>query len=462
MDEQALDFIMYLGTGMPPMNKSSMPARQFHSTVIHVMPFGSIFNMTLALNTMLFFYENLGSSVKLYERYQIRGGPVVEEVIGLWTEDNGFAVTVPSIWERRSNLHGASLRFITPRPVYPLLHQIDISQEGEVLNYSGFLLEVLKVLEKEMNFTSEISFSVDKKFGSLVEGEWNGMVGMLIRNETDMCSFLTYTPQRHQAIGYTIPIMPKVPVSLIAPRRQGRYVNVWVFMDIFPNHVWFIFGGGLVSLSFGFTIIQISHMNDFHKLQDSENFGITNSLALTAIILMQWSYDVTVKTISAKLIFFSASLGLYVIFVIYSADMTARMTSMPPTVPIKSFQDVIDRDYKVVTRPGTSNHEFLKTSAVGSPMHSFYYENMHEDPTAFIPKLGDALSYIRDNEKTLLYAPMINILGKSGDYEMLIMHDTIYTQVNLRISNKLYTHCKIDIILKMIDWLGSATQLRVC
>ena len=112
----------------------------------------------------------------------------------------------------------------------------------------------------------------------------------------------------------------------------------------------------------------------------------------------------------------------------YTSDLTARMTTRPSPVPIRSFQDVIDGDYKVITRPGTSNHEFLKTAAVGSIMHKFYYGNMHNDPSSFIPKLEDALAYIQNNEKTLLYAPEINILDKSKEFEMLIMEETIYTQ----------------------------------
>ena len=430
MDQQAVDFIIYLGTGMPTYNSSFSEGR-FHSTVVHLMPHGSSFTLPLALDTLLFFYEEKENSVKLYEKYTIRGRVEVQEVMGEWTKDAGFNVTVPSIWKRRSNLRGASLRYTVPRPTYPVLHKIHVSEEGKILNYIGYFLDVLKELEREMNFTAEISFSVDKKFGSLIDGKWNGMVGMLIRNETDMCSFLTFTPQRHKVIGYTIPTLPRVPVSLITSRNQGPAVNIWVFMDIFPNHVWFIFGGVLVCLSLGLMMIQMSGINDFHKPNDSENFGIFNSLALPVILLMQLNYNVTVETVSAKVVLLSASLGLHLIFAYYTSDLTARMTSGPSPVPIRSFQDVLDRNYKVVTRPGTSNHEFLKTAAVGTPMYKFYYGSMHDDPTSFIPKLGDALAYIQANEKTLLYAPFVNILGKSKDFEMLIMQETINTQGRL-------------------------------
>ena len=429
MEQKAVDFIMYIGVGIPTMNSNiSMNFRESRTNVVHLMSFGGTHNIPLALDTMLFLYEDTGNYIRVYEKYQIRGGPIVEEIIGVWTETEGLNSTNKSLWERRSYLRGTSLRFTVPRPTYPVLHRVNTTENGDIVNYSGYFLDLLKELEKGMNFTAEISFSIDKKFGSLVDNEWNGMVGMLLRNETDICSFLTFTPQRHNAIGYTIPTLPRVPVSLIAPRNQAPAVNLWVFIDIFPKHVWLIFGGGLILLSLGFLIIQWTDVNDFHKPYDSEKFGLFNSLALPIILLMQLNYDVTLKAVSARGVFFVASLGLHIMFAYYTSDLTARMTSGPSPVPIESFQDVIDGDYKVITRPGTSNHEFLKTAAKGSAMHKFYYGFMHNDPTSFIPKLGDALTYIQTHEKTLLYAPEINILGKTKDFEILIMQETINTQ----------------------------------
>ena len=45
------------------------------------------------------------------------------------------------------------------------------------------------------------------------------------------------------------------------------------------------------------------------------------------------------------------------------------MTSEPPTLNIRSFQDVIDKEYKVITYGGGMGADrFLKNSPEGSPM----------------------------------------------------------------------------------------------
>ena len=46
--------------------------------------------------------------------------------------------------------------------------------------------------------------------GKTKNGTWNGMVGMLLRNETDVVvAGLTYTKGRFAAIDYTVPVFPK-------------------------------------------------------------------------------------------------------------------------------------------------------------------------------------------------------------------------------------------------------------
>ena len=42
-------------------------------------------------------------------------------------------------------------------------------------------------MKRDLNFTAPLSLSVDGKFGGKnKDGTWNGMVGMLTRNETDV------------------------------------------------------------------------------------------------------------------------------------------------------------------------------------------------------------------------------------------------------------------------------------
>ena len=65
--------------------------------------------------------------------------------------------------------------------------------------------------------------------GKTKNGTWNGMVGMLLRNETDVVvAGLTYTMGRFAAIDYTVPVFP-------------RYDKDWVFSRAFIGTTWLLF-----------------------------------------------------------------------------------------------------------------------------------------------------------------------------------------------------------------------------
>ena len=72
---------------------------------------------------------------------------------------------------------------------YGVLSKLALDSEGKrAITGTGFLLEVLKELEKSLNFTTEVVLSVDGQFGSknAENGSWNGMVGMVNRSEADL------------------------------------------------------------------------------------------------------------------------------------------------------------------------------------------------------------------------------------------------------------------------------------
>ena len=106
--------------------------------------------------------------------------------------------------------------------------------------------DLLTLLSKNHNFTRELLLAPDGKVGGIgQDGLWNGMVGMLLRDEADIISSpLTQTPLRSTVINFTVPIEQEV-VTLIAPLRKGVATNFWVYSHIFSKVIW-----GLVFLAF--------------------------------------------------------------------------------------------------------------------------------------------------------------------------------------------------------------------
>ena len=343
-----------------------------------------------------------------------RGGPVIEQDIGIWNNFDGLRMYEPNMWRRRSNLHGAPVRATCI--TFPILTpEFHYDSDGNIIGGRGFMIEMLELLQNDVNMTAPLSLTVDGKFGGKTKnGSYNGMVGMLMRNETDVVvATLTYTPVRHKVIDYTIPIFAKNSLTLWAPLGKGVQLNYTAFIDIFPVNVWILIAASFIILAIAFYIINTSGVNKFHEYSDSESFGLLNSIALSVILAIQLSYNVIVNSTSARIIYLVGSIMAYLLFSYYECDLTARMTTASAKDDIRNFQDVIDKEYKVLVKESSSNHEVLKNAEEGSAMHKVYWDSIHDYPEQFVGGHSDALNKIFSREKTLYFAPEISsVLGE--------------------------------------------------
>ena len=318
------------------------------------------------------------------------------------------------MWRRRSNLHGAPVRATCIK--FPILTpEFYYDNDGNIVGGKGFMIDMLEMLEKDVNMTAAMSLTVDGKFGGKTKnGSFNGMVGMLMRNETDVVvATLTYTPVRQQVVDYTIPIFAKNSLTLWAPLGKGVQLNYTAFVDIFPVNVWILIAVAFLILAIAFHIISSSGINKFHRQTDTESFGLLNSMALSVILAIQLSYDVIVSSTSARIMYLAGSIMAYLLFSYYECDLTARMTTASAKENIRNFQDVIDKEYKVLVKESSSNHEVLKNAEEGTAMHKVYWDSIHDYPEQFVGGHSDALNKIFSREKTLYFAPEISsVLGE--------------------------------------------------
>ena len=259
----------------------------------------------------------------------------------------------PDMWQRRSNLQGADIRFSSLQ--YPVLNTEFMYDENEnIIDGKGYFIDLLNIIKRGCNFTSHIIYSVDGKFGGVNEnGSWNGMVGMVTRDEADVIlSPLTINKSRKTAIDYTIPLFWEY-MTLIAPRGQKNQINYLVYVEIFPFFVYMITFTFVLSFASTFFLISRSGVDELHSQPDSERFGFINGIGLSMMLLMQLTYQITGTAISTRIILYTASVSLFLIYAYFACDLTARMTAGPAAIPIQSFQDVLNEGYQVVVNPTT-------------------------------------------------------------------------------------------------------------
>jgi hypothetical protein len=221
-DDNELNIIFLLGNGHEDL--LSMTSGDFNllnsgvTLVTSHKPDTSL--IKLRLDSKLFFFTELGGKIHLSEIYSIKSLTSIERVIGEWSEETGLVVAIPNIWERRADLMDTHLDCVTLG--YTFLTQVHHdSRNKNLTKVTGLFDDYLSQLESQLNFTAKVSLSKDGMWGSMAEDRmtWNGMVGMLIKNETDIgTAGLTRTLLRDKVVDFGIPMEQSI-ITLIQARN---------------------------------------------------------------------------------------------------------------------------------------------------------------------------------------------------------------------------------------------------
>jgi hypothetical protein len=110
----------------------------------------------------------------------------------------------------------------------------------------------------------------------------------------------------------------------------------------------------------------------------------------------------------------------------FSSDLMARMTFAPQTTGIRSFQDVIDGNFKVVVLEFSSGHEFLQDADPMSAKYKYYHKNMDGNPDAFVTSHKQAKDAMIERENTLYYGTTFYVIGDDR-FIALKMTDATYS-----------------------------------
>ena len=115
----------------------------------------------------------------------------------------------------------------------------------------------------------------------------------------------------------------------------------------------------IILSSTAFLILENVGRANFHGNNDSEEFTMSNSLALSLGLLIQSSYAVETSKMSSRILYLAVSASTLVLFAYYTCDMTSRLTG-PAVIPIKSFADVKKFGYRVIITGQGSSAERLE------------------------------------------------------------------------------------------------------
>lgn len=395
-------------------------------------------HLKLRLDTRLFLYTSMKETIQLKEMYAINRKKIVQTV-GTWKETTGLTVSTESIWERRTNLEGMLIKVATVS--YPGFHELHYDKAGEsITGGNGLFLEPFNILTKKLNFTVKYVTSNDGQYGALTKnGTWNGLIGMLQNEEADIAAaMLSVTQARGNVVSFSSAIAEEV-VTLVSGPNIEPDTNPWIYVEIFPNSVWYVSCAMIICISICFVAIDYSGMNSMHDKFDSEKFTLMNGLGLSLTFFRQIYYDVNIKSQSTRILFFLSAITAYLLYIHYTAHLTATSTTAKKS-QISSFTDVMRGGYQVSVLENSAYHDLLRYAKPGTAMYQVYQNTMKNRPGVFfqaqyLVDVDDLPTFLSSN-KVLLYDSALYI--RTLNKELTILNIQGSLDMNWRKNSKLF------------------------
>ena len=238
-------------------------------------------------------------------------------------------------------------------------------------------------------------------------GSWTGCIGMLQRGEIDVDSYgrgIHFNP----LVDYPSPAY-RVPRVMIATIPEGAAPNMWVYLRVFGVTQWGIYLGTLVLIGIGMFFI-----NMVRSEKESISFGSKRGyrdqyelnappsyVALVYLYTIQMGSHTTADKTAARIASLTLSILAFVIFAFYTTDITAEMTSGPPTIPVRNFDDIIRHDYKVILSSSYLK-KILASEEPGTAKHTVY--KTYVEPRGKLMTMGEAFKELSMDPKTLYYS----------------------------------------------------------
>lgn len=395
------------------------------------MPLENFQMIELKLDSNVIFYEKEDDSkYNLVDTFAVNGGPPIVLRLGTWYENIGVKLEMRmNRWERRTDLMGAV--FINSLWTNGDGAAFKYDDNGTIVGSWGIFQEMLFYMTDRLNVTM-ITKDAHKED---INGTVLGCNLMLEINLTDVCSGgwpMVGLP------GESIPIH-RIAHTLIAGVPTGNAPDAWVYLEVFGLPQWIIFFSLLLvtSLAMKLTIALSKDIID-------DNSGIVGLPTIYQFAIQGGSHPVT-KHVAPRMISFTVGMVTLLMFIYYGNEITSKMTAGSPRHPVKTFEDVLFYDYKVIVI-GMYQLYLLMSSPPASGKHMYYkayFENFVQndfndsflDPGNELLRpwsrenLEWAATEVRRDPKVLLYCADTDV-NLDDTMVALKMDDAFYTMVD--------------------------------
>ena len=214
--------------------------------------------------------------------------------------------------------------------------------------WEGYCVDLISEISEILGFKYEFYPAPNNAYGSLRNGEWNGMIRELLDHKADMAiADLTITSGRQSAVDFTLPFM-HLGISILFKKPEETPPDLFSFLKPFSMEVWLYMMTAFLGVSLLLYVIArltpyewvSGHPCDDEPDELENQFSLGNCLWFVVGSVMQQGSDLGPRALSTRSL---ASIWWFFTLIMissYTANLAAFLTVSRMASPIENAEDL--------------------------------------------------------------------------------------------------------------------------
>ncbi|TSQ81045.1 Glutamate receptor 1 [Bagarius yarrelli] len=355
--------------------------------------------------------------------------------VGYWNEDDKF-VSTAAYTSGSNDTYGIQNRtYIVTTILESPYVMLKKNHEKLIGNdkFEGYCVELAAEIAKHVGYEFKLKIVADGKYGAKDSETkmWNGMVGELVYGKADVAvAPLTITLVREEVIDFSKPFM-SLGISIMIKKPTKSKPGVFSFLDPLAYEIWMCIVFAYIGVSVVLFLVSRFSPYEWHADDCEENkeantnqagslsgqnaqnqaqqnqeqtneFGIFNSLWFSLGAFMQQGCDISPRSLSGRIVGGVWWFFTLIIISSYTANLAAFLTVERMVSPIESAEDLAKQtEIAYGTLDAGSTKEFFRRSkiAVFEKMWSY----MKSAPSVFVKTTDEGVSKVRKSKGKYAY-----------------------------------------------------------
>ncbi|XP_053285490.1 glutamate receptor 1a isoform X1 [Pleuronectes platessa] len=362
--------------------------------------------------------------------------------VGYWNEDEKY-VTTASFMRGSNETYGLQNRTYIVTTIlespYVMLKKNHEQLAGND-KYEGYIVELAAEIAKHVGYQYKLKVVSDGKYGARDPDTkmWNGMVGELVYGKADVAvAPLTITLVREEVIDFSKPFM-SLGISIMIKKPTKSKPGVFSFLDPLAYEIWMCIVFAYIGVSVVlFLVSRFSpyewHAEDYEEgepqsptqasasnglqqgqaqtqqninqqnIDQTNEFGIFNSLWFSLGAFMQQGCDISPRSLSGRIVGGVWWFFTLIIISSYTANLAAFLTVERMVSPIESAEDLAKQtEIAYGTLDAGSTKEFFRRSKIAVFEKMWSYMKA-ADPSVFVKTTDEGVMRVRKSKGKYAY-----------------------------------------------------------